>query len=59
VAGRRLPSAASVARFGIAAMESGRVVAVPGWTNRVQAALVRVTPRPAMRRIVHRVQAPK
>lgn len=57
VAGKRLPSAASVAAFGVAAMQRGDVVAVPGVANKVMAASVRFTPRPIVRRLVHRMQA--
>jgi len=57
VAGKRLPTAASVAAFGVAAMQRGDVVAVPGVANKVMAASVRFTPRPIVRRLVHRMQA--
>jgi len=33
------------------------VVAVPGVANKVMAASVRFTPRPIVRRLVHRMQA--
>lgn len=59
VKGRKLPSAASVAAYGVKAMERGKVVATPGFTNKVFAMSVRFSPRGAVRRIVHRMQAPK
>ncbi len=58
VSGKRLPTAASVAAFGLAAMRRGDVVAVPGLTNKVMAASIRFTPRPVVRRLVHRMQQP-
>jgi short-subunit dehydrogenase len=58
VAGKRMPPAAAVAEFGVRAMERGKVVAVPGFANRALAASVRFSPRPAVRRMVHRMQAP-
>lgn len=57
VAGKRLPTAASVAAFGVAAMQRGDVVAVPGLANKIMASSVRFTPRPIVRRLVHRMQA--
>jgi short-subunit dehydrogenase len=57
VKGRKLPSSASVAAYGVRAMNSGKVVAVPGFTNKVMAASVRFTPRTMLRRIVHRMQS--
>lgn len=59
VSGKRLPSAASVAAFGVKAMQRGDVVAVPGLSNRVMAASVRFSPRPIVRRLVHRLQESK
>ncbi|MGY1712192.1 SDR family NAD(P)-dependent oxidoreductase [Geodermatophilus sp. SYSU D00758] len=56
VAGRRLPSAADVAREGYAAMLAGRPVAVTGGLNRAMAGAVRFAPRPLVRRAVHRAQ---
>jgi hypothetical protein len=56
VKGRKLPSAASVAAYGVKAMERGDVVAVPGLVNKVMAASIRVSPRPVIRRLVHRMQ---
>ena len=56
VKGRKLPSAASVAAYGVKAMNRGDVVAVPGVMNKVMAASVRVSPRPVIRRLVHRMQ---
>lgn len=57
VRGRKLPTAASVAAYGVAAMRKGEAVAVPGVMNKMLAASVRFTPRPIIRRIVHRMQA--
>ena len=56
VRGRSLPTAASVAAFGVAAMRKGDAVAVPGLMNKMVASSIRVTPRPIVRRIVHRMQ---
>jgi short-subunit dehydrogenase len=56
VRGRKLPSAATVAAYGVAAMRKGDAVAVPGLTNKMFAASVRLTPRPIVRRLVHRLQ---
>ena len=56
VRGRKLPTAASVARSAHGAMLAGDVVHVPGMRNKVLATSVRFTPRPLMRRIVHRLQ---
>jgi len=57
VSGKKLPAAASVAAFGVKAMRRGDVVAVPGLRNRLFAASVRFSPRPLVRRLVHRMQA--
>jgi uncharacterized protein len=59
VKGRKLPTAASVAAYGVKAMNRGDVVAVPGITNKVMAASIRVSPRPVVRRLVHRMQDTK
>lgn len=59
VANKKLPTAAEVAAFGVKAMEKGDAVAVPGLMNKVMAAAVRATPRPVMRRLVHKLQATK
>src|SRR6266581_4139498 len=45
VKGRKLPTAASVAAYSVKAMNRGDVVAVPGITNKVMAASIRVSPR--------------
>lgn len=58
VKGRRLPSSADVARAGLAAMEAGDVVHVPGLRNKVLASSIRFTPRPVVRRLVHSLQRP-
>jgi uncharacterized protein len=59
VNGRKLPSAQSVAAFGVKAMDRGDVVAVPGLQNKVLAASIRLSPRPVVRRLVHKLQAAK
>jgi len=56
VKGRKLPTAAEVAAYGVKAMNRGDVVAVPGFMNKAMAALVRFSPRPVIRRVVHRMQ---
>ena len=56
VRGRTLPTAASVAAYGVAAMRKGDVVAVPGVMNKMFASSIRVTPRAVVRRVVHRMQ---
>ena len=40
-------------------MNRGDVVAVPGMTNKVMAASIRFSPRPVVRRLVHRMQDTK
>jgi uncharacterized protein len=57
VRGRKLPTAASVAAYGVAAMRKGDAVAVPGVMNKMFATSIRFTPRPIVRRVVHRMQA--
>jgi short-subunit dehydrogenase len=57
--GRVLNVAATVAAYGVKAMERGKVVATPGFSNKVFAISVRFSPRGAVRRIVHWMQAPK
>jgi len=56
---RKLPTSADVAHFGVKAMQRGDAVAVPGVMNKVMASTVRFTPRPVMRRLVHKLQATK
>jgi short-subunit dehydrogenase len=46
VKGRKLPSSASVAAYGVKHMNKGDVVAVPGFMNKTMAASVRFSPRP-------------
>jgi short-subunit dehydrogenase len=58
VRGRSLPTSAAVARAAHRAMLAGDVVHVPGLRNKVLASSVRFTPRPVMRRIVHKIQEP-
>ena len=59
VAGKKLPSAAEVAAHGVAAMNKGDAIVVPGFMNKVMASSVRITPRPVIRRLVHKLQATK
>jgi uncharacterized protein len=59
VKGRKLPTSAAVAKYGVHAMNKGDVVAVPGAMNKIMAASVRFSPRPIMRRTVHRIQRTK
>lgn len=56
VKGRKLPTAAEVAAAGHKAMLAGDVVHVPGLRNKVLASSVRFTPRPVIRRLVHKLQ---
>jgi uncharacterized protein len=58
VKGRTLARASDVARIGYRAMQRGDVVEVPGLRNKIFASSVRFTPRPVLRRIVHRLQKP-
>jgi short-subunit dehydrogenase len=58
VKGRTLARASDVARIGYRAMQRGDVVVVPGLRNKILASSVRFTPRPVLRRIVHRLQKP-
>jgi short-subunit dehydrogenase len=55
VKGRKLPTSAEVAAYGVKAMNRGDVVAVPGLMNKMMAASGRFSPRPVVRRIVHRM----
>jgi uncharacterized protein len=59
VKGRKLPTAAEVAAYAVRAMNRGEVVAVPGFVNKAMAASVRFSPRPVIRRAVHRMQDAK
>jgi short-subunit dehydrogenase len=59
VHGKKLPTSASVAAFGVKAMHRGDVVAVPGAQNKLLAASIRLTPRPVIRRLVHKMQETK
>ena len=59
VSGKKLPSAAKVAAAGVKAMQRGDVVAVPGVQNKLLAASVRFSPRPVVRRLVHKMQETK
>lgn len=53
---RKLPTAASVAEFGLEAARRGRRIVIPGMTNRLVASLVRFLPRPWVTRSVKRMQ---
>jgi len=55
----KLPTAASVAAFGVKAMHRGDVVAVPGFSNKLLATSIRFSPRPVVRRLVHKMQEAK
>ena len=57
VNGRKLPGAAVVAKAGYRAMCRGDAIEVVGLSNKVLASSVRFTPRPVIRRLVHRMQA--
>jgi short-subunit dehydrogenase len=59
IAGKNLPSAASVAESGIRAMERGRALAIPGLANAALPVLMRLVPRGLVTRMVARVQAPR
>jgi short-subunit dehydrogenase len=59
VHGKKLPTAASVAAFGVKAMQRGDVVAVPGLSNKIMATSIRFSPRPVVRRLVHKMQEAK
>lgn len=50
-----MQDARSVATVGFRAMEKGKVVAIPGLTNRLAAWSVRFSPRAAVRRVVRRL----
>ena len=53
---KRLPTARAVAAVGHRAMLAGDPVAVVGARNKMLAASIRFTPRPVVRRMVHRMQ---
>jgi uncharacterized protein len=59
VHGKKLPTSAGVAAFGVKAMQRGDVVAVPGFQNKLLAASIRFSPRPVVRRLVHKMQEAK
>ncbi len=59
VKGRRLPSSAEVAAYAIKAMDSAKVVAIPGAANKLLAQSVRLAPRALLRRTVKWIQAPR
>jgi uncharacterized protein len=57
VSGRKLPTAAAVAASGYTKLMAGDPVHVTGLRNKVLASSIRFTPRPIVRRMVHRMQA--
>ena len=57
VQGKKLPTAATVARYGYRAMKRGKVVAIHGAGNKFGAYAVRLLPRRTVRAIVHRAQS--
>jgi len=59
VRGKKLPTAAKVAAAGVKAMQRGDVVVVPGVRNKLLAASVRFSPRPVVRRLVHKMSEAK
>ncbi|HEY7290476.1 MAG TPA: SDR family oxidoreductase [Vicinamibacterales bacterium] len=56
VAGRTLPTAAAVARFGYDALMAGTAVAIPGATNKLTANIHRFFPRAMVRKTVMSAQ---
>jgi short-subunit dehydrogenase len=56
---RMLAKADDVAKYGVKAMNKGDVVAVPGFMNKVMATSIRFSPRPIVRRLVHKIQDAK
>lgn len=58
VKGKRLPSAAEVAAYGVRAMLAGRRVAVPGLVNRLLVQSLRLTPRRVVTRLVALMSRP-
>jgi short-subunit dehydrogenase len=58
IAGRRLPTARSVAEAGYDAMMAGRTVFVPGGLNKLTVMMPRVMPRRLMAKIVEKAQEP-
>lgn len=57
IKGRNLPSSAEIADLALTAMDRGAAVAVPGLLNKFGASMVRFSPRPLTRRVVHYIQA--
>lgn len=57
VQGKKLPTAAQVARYGYRAMKRGKVVAIHGASNKIGAYAVRLLPRRTVRALVHRAQS--
>ena len=56
VAGKKLPTAAQVARYGYRAMKRGKVVAIHGTSNKINTYAIRFLPRRTVRALVHRAQ---
>lgn len=56
VKGKKLPSAAEVAKFGYKAMMAGRAVAIHGFMNRLMANAVRFLPRGMVVNITRKIQ---
>ena len=59
VKGKRLPTAAQVARYGYKAMRRGRVVAIHGTGNKLGVYAVRILPRRTVRVLAHRAHRVK
>jgi hypothetical protein len=59
IAGRRLPTARSVAEAGYDAMMAGKTVFVPGVSNKLTVLAPRVMPRRLMAKIVQKAQEPR
>lgn len=58
VKGKRLPTAAEVAVYGVAALLAGRRVAVPGVANKLMVQSLRITPRCLVTRLVALMSRP-
>ena len=59
VAGKRLPTARSVAEAGYEALMAGRTVVVPGVSNKLTVLAPRIMPRRLMAKIVQKAQEPR
>ncbi|MGE4072194.1 MAG: SDR family NAD(P)-dependent oxidoreductase [Lysobacterales bacterium] len=58
VKGKTLADAASVGIAGYRAMQRGKRVVVPGWTNRLTTLITKFLPRAAVTRAIYRMSAP-